>query len=194
MNSAEQAAGEARVRQLLIEPLEKLGLGRPTGLTIEKFEAMKTELAKKLAYMSALHLAALREVVETHPAGKDKTRFPVAATILGWAGQIQPPGDDASPLIRAVFASRLGQDAIAGGWSPELLEQLRRERRWPVSYTVTQIKRQAETDLRRMQDLDARLARGAAMTPAEAEFRARRQVALDKCARIAALALEGAGA
>jgi hypothetical protein len=45
-----------------------------------------------------------------------------------------------------------------------------------------------------MQDLDARLARGAAMTPAEAEFRARRQVALDKCARIAALALEGAGA
>ena len=40
MDSAEQAAGERRVRELLIEPLERRGLARPSSLTRAQYEEM----------------------------------------------------------------------------------------------------------------------------------------------------------
>jgi len=116
MDSTEQASGEKRVREVLVEPLLCRGLAKPSSLTKDQFEAMIDDLCKRLAYMTGESLAALEEVVASNPGGKDKDRLPIANAILGWAAQIQPPGDDASPLIRAVFANALGADALAGGW------------------------------------------------------------------------------
>lgn len=192
MDSREQAAGERRVRDLLIAPVQRLGLGRPAALTVAGFEAMCEELAAKLAYMTDGGLAALAEVVAANRGGKAQDRFPIAAVILQWAADIEPPADDASPLMRKVMAHGIGQDAIREGWGPELLFWLRRHRQWPKGFALKQIRDGGQEPLRRMQDLDARLARGGDLTEEEAAFRARRRAALDKCERIARLGQGGA--
>ena len=106
----------------------------------DAFEAMLTELCAKLAYMSDLNLAALEEDAASMAGGKQRDRFPVGQRILERAAQVQPPRDDASPLSRAVFANQLGLDALASGWAPELLAELRGTRRWPGAWTVKTIK------------------------------------------------------
>ncbi|MFV0303572.1 MAG: hypothetical protein ACK5IP_22345 [Paracoccus sp. (in: a-proteobacteria)] len=194
MDSAEQAAGEKRVRRLLIEPLERRGLMRTAGMKVDAFEAMQAGLCAKLAYMSDLNLRALEEESALLAGGPNRDRFPVGQRILECAGRIEPPGDDASPLIRAVFANQLGDDAIAGGWAPELLRELRHSRRWPLSFVVKTIKADADDDLRRMRGLEARLARGDVLDAADAEWRSRRLAALDRCRRIADLSRAEGGA
>ncbi|WP_299647964.1 hypothetical protein [uncultured Jannaschia sp.] len=187
MDSKGQAEGEKAVRTMLIEPLLQRGLARPASLTKAQFDDMVDSLCAKLAYMSAGNLAALEEVVAANPGGKDKDRLPIANRVLEWAAQIQPPGDDASPLIRAVFANELGRDALSGGWAPELLAELKLTRRWPGSFVVVKLKERADDAVRQMTRLDERLAAGDDLTVTEAEWRARRAATLDRCRRIAAL-------
>jgi len=193
MDSAAQAAGETQVRDLLITPLENRGLAKPAGLTKQAFEDMKHSLCAKLAYMTGLSLQALEETAAASPGGKDRDRFPIANTILAMAGQIQPPGDDASPLIRKVFAEALGRDAIRDGWAPELLAELRKSRRWPGSFVVHEIKARADDAARQMVRLDEALARGDALNQSDADWRGRRKAVIEKCQRIADLAKHGAG-
>lgn len=185
MDSAEQAAGEKRVKSVLIEPLLRRGLAKPTSLTRAQFDDMVQDLCARLAYMTDGNLMALEEQAAANAGGKERDRFPIGQRILEWAGHIQPPGDDASPLIRAVFANQLGLDALADGWAPELLAELRGSRRWPGAWQVKSIKDKADSAIRQMRDLDARLARGAALDHAEDLWRSRRLEAVAKCRRIA---------
>jgi len=188
METAEQAEGEKQVRRVLVEPLERRGLARPTSLTKAAYDAMVDDLCQRLAYMSAGNLAALEEQAAAHPGGKDKDRVPIANNLLKWAAEIQPPGDDASPLIRAVFAHGLGQDALMGGWAPELLGDLKKNRRWPGGFAIKGIRERADEPVRQMAKLDERLARGATLTEQENQWRQRRMAALDRCRRIAEMA------
>lgn len=193
MDRVEQAAGEKRVRQVLIDQLLKRGLAKPSSVTKAQFEDMVEDLCARLAYMTPANLAALEEQVAANPAGRDGDRFPIGNKILEWAAQIQPPGDDASPLIRAVFSNQLGADALAGGWAPELLAELRQTRRWPGAWAVKTIKDKADDALRQMRALDTRLSRGEVITHQEESWRQRRLVALHKCERIAAMASAAGG-
>ena len=192
MDSKEQKAGEKRVRDLLVVPLQRLGLGRPAGLTRSAFEAMCDEISAKLAYMTDDGLAALVEVVASHPGGKARDRFPIAAILLQWAADIEPPADSGSPLIRKVFGHEVGAMAIREGWAPELLFWLKRHRQWPKQFVLSQIRDGASGDVRRMQDIDARLARGADLTPEEVAFRSRRRASLDKCEALVRIVSGGA--
>lgn len=185
MDSAGQAAGEKRVRTILIDGLLQRGLAKPGSLTKEQFEAMIGGLCAKLAYMTEINLAALEEECAANPGGRDKDRFPIANDILARAGRIQPPADDASPLIRAVFAAQLGRDALIGGWAPELLADLRQHRRWPGAFAVTQLKEQARDAIRRLEELDRVLSRGDDLRPEEARWREHRRAALARCQSIA---------
>lgn len=194
MNSAEQAAGEKRVRQLLIEPLLRRGLAKPGSLSKQGFADMQDELCAKLAYMSDLNLAALEEEMAGKAGGKEKDRFPVGNKILEDAGRIQPPADDASPLIRAVFAASLGLDALAGGWAPELLADLREARRWPGSWAVKTIREKADDAVRQLRALDERLARGGDLSSSEVQWRQRRLALIAKCQRIADMGKTEGGA
>ncbi len=187
MDSAEQAEGEKRVKRLLIEPLTRRGLAKPSSLTKAQFDESVEDLCQRLAYMSEINLAALEEQVAAAPAGKGRDRMPIANVILKWAGQIQQPVDDGSPLIRAVFAAKLGQDALAGGWAPELLAKVREVRSWPGSFAVTQIKEQARDALRQMEDFDRILAREGELPSEKARWRSARLAMIDKCRQIAAL-------
>ncbi|MFB9223995.1 hypothetical protein [Paracoccus cavernae] len=181
MNSEEQAQGEKRVMQMLVDPLKRRGLAKPSALTVAQFDEMIEGLCQRLAYMSAGSLMALEEQAAASPGGKDRDRFPIANQILQWAADIQPPGDSASPLIRAVFAHASGQAAVAEGWAPELLAEVRKTRRWPGSYTLSKLREGAGTAIRRLQDIEARLARGGELGPVDKDWRAQRVAVLQRC-------------
>ncbi|WP_028716896.1 hypothetical protein [Paracoccus sp. J39] len=185
MNGEEQAQGEKRVMRLLVEPLKKRGLAKPTTLTVAGFDEMVRDMCARLAYMSEASLMALEEQVAANPGGKDRDRFPISNLILSWAADIQPPGDGASPLIRAVFAHACGQTALAEGWAPELLAELRKTRRWPGGWTLKTVRDAAASAVRRLQDLDARLAREGEIGPADREWRDQRLAAIQRCREIA---------
>lgn len=187
MEAKEQAAGERRVRNELIEPLMRRGLIRPAGITRDRFDDMLDDLARRLAYMSAASLAALEEQMAANPGGKGRDRFPIANAILDAARAIQPPPDDASPLIRAVFAHPVGQEAIAEGWAPELLADLRKMRRWPGRFVQSQLRETARVPVSRMADLEARAGGGEAIDPEDAAWWGRRTAILDRCREIAAM-------
>jgi hypothetical protein len=195
MDSTQQADGEKRVDMILIKPLQRRGLAKPGSLTKGQFDEMVKDLCARLAYMSEPNLMALEEQAASNPGGKDRDRFPIANRILEWAGQIQPPSDEASPLIRAVFAAQLGADALVGGWAPELLAELKKMRRWPNAYAVSQIKQHAADSESRLTRCDESLARGDVLSPDVASWRARRLAALQKCRDIAAMGqADGVGA
>ncbi|MDF3606115.1 hypothetical protein PE067_08230 [Paracoccus sp. DMF-8] len=181
MDAVEQAEGEKRVMRILVDPLKARGLAKPSSLTVTGFDEMVSAMCAKLAYMSEISLAALEEQVAANPGGKDRDRFPIANQILQWAAEIQPPGDSASPLMRAVFAHQIGQNAIAEGWGPELLAEIRKTRRWPGSWSLKTVRDAAGDAVRRMRDLDARLARTETLSPDEVAWRERRLAALQKC-------------
>lgn len=191
MDSVEQAEGEKRVMRVLVEPLKMRGLAKPSTLTVAGFEETIQGMCKKLAYMSEASLAALEEQVAANPGGKDRDRFPIANQILSWAADIQPPGDSASPLIRAVFAHQIGRTALEEGWAPELLADLRKNRRWPNNWTLKMVREGAERSVGRLRDLEARLVRGEVLSEAEAGWRDGRVSALRRCAEISAMQSQG---
>lgn len=187
MDSAEQAEGEKRVKRLLIEPLMKRGLAKPSTLTKAGFEDMVKDLCSRLAYMTDQSLLALEDQCAGNAGGKEKDRFPIANHILEWAATVQQPGSEASPLVRAVFAAPLGLDALAGGWAPELLGELKKTRRWPSSFVVGRIRERADNAIRQMQTFEDRLARRIDLAPSEAAWRDRRLSTLRKCQEISDL-------
>lgn len=193
MDSIEQEKGEKLVKEVLVEGLLRRGLAKPSRLNKDQFEASVDDLCKRLAYMTPANLAALQEVAAARPGGKLRDQMPIANTILELAADIQAPPEDASPLIRAVFANALGAEAIAGGWAPELLAELRRNRRWPNAWTVTQIKTEAEASVRQLRGLEGRLVRGDNLGPTEAAWRDRRVALLRRCQEIAGLANQESG-
>lgn len=186
MDAEEQRAGERRVRELLVEPLMRRGLGKPAHLTKDQFEAMQGDLCQRLAYMAPEMLAALEEHAAASPSGKDRDRFPIGNQILEWAALFQPPKDTASPLMRAVFAHRMGRDAMAEGWAPELLAYLRRQRRWPGAFEVRKIAEEGRSMAARLADIEMRLARDGEVRRDEAEFQRQRRAVLTRCADISA--------
>jgi hypothetical protein len=191
MDSTEQAEGERRVKALLVEPLKRRGLARPTSLTVAAFEDMLGDVCARLAYMSAPALMALEEQAASNPGGKDRDRFPIAVRILEWAAQIEPPADTASPLIRAVFAHAIGAEALARGWAPELLAEVKKTRRRPIPFVVRQVQERAAENARQLVLIEERLDAGRDVSGEELAWRDRRLAAVERCRAIAAL---GAGA
>ncbi|NRB17714.1 MAG: hypothetical protein HRU33_09160 [Rhodobacteraceae bacterium] len=185
MEAIEQAAGEKRVQDVLIAPLLALGLARPSMLRQAGFETMLKELRQMLAYMSADNLVRLREEVECRPGGKEGDRFPIALKILKWARKIQQPEVGPSPLMINIFRDDLGQEALAKGWAPELLINIRGARKWPGPFTISKIKSSADDAMRRLPDIEMRLARGDAISKEDLEWRSQRRVAIQRCQDIA---------
>ncbi|MBT3142902.1 hypothetical protein KL867_17675 [Ruegeria litorea] len=197
MDAEQQAAGEKRVMEYLIDPLLGKGLARPKGFTkVTDFEAMVAKvLCPKLAYMSALNLAALEEQISANPVGKNKDQMPIPNDILRDAAKIQSPDAGASPLVRAVFAAALGRDAMAGNWGPELRRFLRNRRKWPTAVDVQTIKQESETALKRLADIEGRNASGSVVSQADLTWVASRAAALETCREIVEMVkLDGAEA
>lgn len=73
MDERAQKDGEKRVRHLLVDQLERLGLMKPAGMTKDKYEAMQDELCQRLAYMTADGLGALAEDMAGAAAARNAT-------------------------------------------------------------------------------------------------------------------------
>ncbi|KEP68406.1 hypothetical protein DL1_11875 [Thioclava dalianensis] len=181
MDSVEQEAGEKRVMEHLVKPLERRGLVKPASLTKAQYDEMIRDLCARLAYMSAESLDALEEHAAAQPGGKARDRMPIANDMLDWAGKIQAPVDDGSPLMRKVFAHEIGRRALDGGFAPELLAAIKKHRLWPGTYIVSQAQMSAADSVRRLEDIERRLAAGRDVSDAEAAWRARRREVIARC-------------
>lgn len=198
MDAAAQAAGEARVMALLFEPLEGLGLGRPTTTTKAGYEKMKRMVCACLAALSEAQLNELREWAQAHPGGPQKDRVPNGQVLLARVKATTRPtgGKSVSPLMQEVFANQLGADAIKDGWAPELMKWFRAvplgERKWPGGFTVGQIKKDAYQAIRRQRDIQMHLDNGDSITADDRAFFDRREAAMQECRDVRQAAKEGA--
>ncbi|SPJ27640.1 hypothetical protein [Falsiruegeria mediterranea] len=188
MDDKEQAEGEKRVREHLIEPLLALGLARPTTLTKAAFETMLRTLAQMLARMSEAELAVLKAWALKNPGGPNRDRFPIAAHMLAAAKTIRPPDKtDAGPFARRVMASPAGDEAFKHGFAPELLAYVRANPgKWPQSLTLEKLRNQARPAYVRFEDLLLRENRDQEISPADRRFLANRKAQIDTCCQIAA--------
>ncbi|KZX99909.1 MULTISPECIES: hypothetical protein [unclassified Sulfitobacter] len=189
MDEQAQKDGQKRVRILLIDQLERMGLTRPAGMTKAQLAAMQDELCQRLAYMSEDGLGALAEDMAGRGGGKERDRFPLAARVLEQARRIEAPQADASPLVRKVFAARLGQEALARGFAPELMRWLRANRQWPTSYVVKGIEDGARDNLRRAEDLRMGIERGRDLSGVDRAWLDARQAEIVRCSRARDLGL-----
>lgn len=187
MDRQAQEAGEARVREVLVDGLMRRGLAPPSKLTRAQFQEMTDGLCAKLAYMTEANLAALEELVARKAGGKDRDRFPIANVILEDAAAIQPPSDTGSPLMRAIFAHEVGQAAIREGWAPELREMARKMRAWPGGYAQTQARQAADGAVRRLAEIEEAEARGEAPDAEDAAWAQARRAKIARCREIGAL-------
>ena len=182
MDSKAQAEGEKRVRELLFQPLLDLGLGKPpTVSTKAQFDKMIEEVSARLAYMNDDALLGLREEIEANPGGKTGDRIPNGALILKMAAVHQPPSESASPLMRSVFAAEVGKAAVREGWAPELLENLRRNRKWPTPFVVRQIKEMADDKVRRLIKIEEAMANGYEPSEVDRKYRDQRLAVIRRC-------------
>ncbi|MBE3637478.1 hypothetical protein [Mangrovicoccus algicola] len=185
MERQEQEAGERRVRAILVEPLIRRGLKRPSDSKVAVFEEGLREMCQKLAYMSELNLAGLAEEISARPGGRNQDQFWQINRILNRAAEIEPPSDSASPLLRAVFSNELGRSALRDGWAPELRKIVRDERRWPMEFAVMKAREAGAQNQRRMEVLARRVAQGLSIDPDDAVFLRRRQEVQARCEALA---------
>jgi len=187
MDEQAQKAGEARVRELLIEPLQRLGLTRPASMKQAVFDDMQHEICKRLAYMTADGLGALAEDMAGRGGGKERDRFPLAVRVLERALVIEkPPGNDAGPLVRKVFAGGTGERALRDGWGPELMVWVTSEWKWPGEYVLSKIAEGARPKVREHERLVA-LARSDALLPVDQAVMDRRLALIARCENARAL-------
>lgn len=129
MDGGEQSTGRARVRALLIEPLEAGGMRKSPRVTVEDHKAMMAKMADRVGYLSDEGLAALGEMLIRY-AG-EKLIWPPLNLVMSTAWSIQPQPSDQSSLVQSVLGSRLGEQALNEGWHAELLKAMRLKRPVP---------------------------------------------------------------
>ncbi|TNJ48098.1 hypothetical protein [Phaeobacter sp. B1627] len=144
MEGQELKDGKARVRSLLITPLERRGMERRRAVRLEEHQVFLASLEARLAYMQAEKLVALAEVVERHGTGKLKTIWPTEISIMNWARLLQVPPASESRLVRTYLQSGAGRAAREGGFLVELFTYLKKWGAPPNDYSMAEIRKEAD--------------------------------------------------
>ncbi|UWQ59953.1 hypothetical protein K3722_07435 [Leisingera caerulea] len=105
----------ARVRRLVIQPLQDLGFRFPKGTKEDRQRAMLDRLADSIAYMSDKGLIALQQSLQTKGEGSAKCFWPCRATVMGWAEALEHRPLDELPELLGWFRSRAGAEAMRDG-------------------------------------------------------------------------------
>lgn len=152
--------GRAKVRALLIEPLEADGLQRPRGKghDVESHKAFLDRLQDRLAYLDAETLVVLRHVVLRLAEGALQNQWPSLATVLNNAHRLASPPD--APIVTSWLASVEGPRAEAGGFLVELHAFLARHGRPPQPRDMERIRDEARENSMRAARLQRRIADG----------------------------------
>jgi hypothetical protein len=136
---------EARVRRVLIGPLEARGLRRRKRATAAEHAAFLERLVRRLAYLGEDHLLTLAGVIERNAGGPDRAEWPAEVSIVNWAAGLEVPPDEDERLVPSYLRSAAGRAAWEEG--PEVAVALRAHlRRWhrpPMDGDHRAIRRQA---------------------------------------------------
>ena len=151
----------ARVRLLLIDPLEALGFRRKTSATVAEHAAAMDSLADNLAYMSDRALRALCEMLRTKGEGAARTVWPASATIYALAELIERRPIEELPGCLRWFRSVEGPRALAAGTLVETWSYFHRMKRPPV-HQARELAERAAGNRRRLQIIAERAAAGVA--------------------------------
>lgn len=159
----DSTSGKARVKALLIEPLDLAGLCRPRGVTQDTHRARLAQLAERLSYMTPDNLGTLRDVIQIHAASPGGGgAWPSPVVVEAWAQGLQPRPPRESDIIRSWLASVEGPPALAAGHHVQLFRFLRRRMLPPSDYDKRMIREQAERDRRHAAVCDERVRNGTA--------------------------------
>jgi len=133
MSNDQNEAKRARVRRLLIEPLQAAGLCYPKKVSDEVQRKRLAALADDLTYMSDAGLKALQQSMLTKGEGSAKKFWPERITFIGWAEAYEKRPLGQVPAVLGWFKSRAGRDALREGRLVAEYEFWRDRKRPPVS-------------------------------------------------------------
>lgn len=156
--SDQKLTGRARVRALLIDPLEHGGMQRAKRKAVEDHKADMDKVADRIGYLSDLGLAGLSEYL-IRLAGP-RLQWPPVNLILQGAWGIETPPPRESSYARSLLASAKGREAYEGGWHAELLDLAKRMGPPPNRYSLQQLKESARDNHRRVEVIRDRIERG----------------------------------
>lgn len=193
MEGQELKEGKARVRSLLIEPLERRGMDRKRSVRLEDHQAFLSSLEARLAYMTPEKLAALTEVVERHATGKLKTVWPTEVSIMNWARLLQVPPASESRLVRSYLQSGAGRAARDGGYLVELFTYLKKWGAPPNDYSMSGILAEADWNRSRLASI-ARAVENGRASASEVQWQQRYHQTESRCLDIIKSKQEGAAA
>ena len=154
MEGQDLKEGKERVRQNLIAPLERVGMVRKRGTSVEKHDAFLARLQARLSYMTADRLQDLVEVIERYAEGPKKNQWPAEVSIMNWARALQEPPASESRLVRSYLQSGAGDAAAAGDYLVELFGHLKRFGAPPNDYSLKCIKEAADGNRRRRAQIE----------------------------------------
>lgn len=159
---AGQAEGRrARVRRLLVDPLQAIGFRRARSVTVEDHQATLDSLCDNLGYLSDAGLVALREMLQTRGEGAARNIWPATATIYGLAELLERRPVEELPGCLRWFRSVEGPRAAAAGTLVETWSYFHRMKRPPV-HAGRELAQRAADNRRRLQIIDERAQAGVA--------------------------------
>ena len=159
-----KAEGRAKVQALLWDRLDRAGMTRPRGQSVDDHAAMRARLCDRLAYMAACNLQTLAEVMIDHASGKRSPRSAMwsETAIRTYARALQTPPAHEFEIVNSWLASIEGPIAIDGGYAVELFRFLARRGVPPLAEDMFQIRRKADDNARQCELIRDRIRRSAA--------------------------------
>jgi hypothetical protein len=150
--------GKARVRLVLIEPLEQGGMKRARGVTAQGHDAFLDKVASELRHMSEDALKGLREYLIT--VAGEKCVWPRLNFVLAKAWALEPKPPRNSDYAKSIVRSAMGRAAKAGGYLPELFSEARRLGPPSTKLQVAKLEQLAEDNRHLERVIEQRRARG----------------------------------
>lgn len=150
-----------RVRRVLIDPLVAAGFRFRKGTDEAAAQKALNRIADALAYMGDRPLEVLAASLMTKGEGSARCFWPPFATVIGLAEAFQPRPLEQVPELMRWFASRAGQEALAGGRLVAEFMFFERKKRPPMTEQDRRIvAERAAQWVRRAERINERMGRG----------------------------------
>lgn len=172
----------ARVRRILIEPLEALGFRRNAKIPADVFKTKMANMIDQLVYLSDDSLSALFEMVKSKGQGAGRNLWPEPSMFLSFAELVQPRPIEELPGLLRWFRSVAGQKALSAGTLVETWQYFHRHKR-PPQLAGGQLQSDANRNHSRCQRTRERMVRGTANAD-DVDFLKRYEARLAYCQAI----------
>lgn len=151
----------ARVRLLLIEPLEALGFRRNAKMPVEAFKTQMVNMIDQLVYMTDDSLEVMFGMLKSKGQGANRDIWPSPATFTGYAELVEPRPIEELPGLLRWFRSIEGPKALEAGTLVETWVYFHKHKR-PPKFVERQLQVDAAKHSSRCQLVRERMGRGTA--------------------------------